>query len=394
MLTALCAVTLALPTETIVPGILSTGYAYVGKIREEAAGLLSPGSCVAIGSRYVLTARHMVGGLATDDDSFTITFGLTEYTSANVKRWPEQGNGQFDLAVVEIDRAFPQGQYYPIYTGSSELNLQVTMVGYGLMGRYAGGGMWDVVDGTYGIRRQGVSVVDSVFPGTIRTLFDGGPIPSYCMAAPGDSGGAVFATVSDQITLIGVPTSITGYPNGSEGKTYSQRVGAAHQWIMGFNTGFTLCHYASASQGTPKELDEQLIFYSDEIREEVAEEPPPGFGLPGVGIEFEGYAPHSREDVANLTFTIESRCTASPLTGLEQRILLYNFSTASWELVSTTTPSSTDTVVVATTTGDVKRFVQEGRELVRARVGWYEVGSIANPWKVEIDQVKWTVTQS
>lgn len=44
------------------------------------------------------------------DEDYLITIGTTEYTSVNVKRFPEQGDYQFDLAVVEVDQDFPAGQ--------------------------------------------------------------------------------------------------------------------------------------------------------------------------------------------------------------------------------------------------------------------------------------------
>lgn len=100
---------------------------------------------------------------------------------------------------------------YPVYGGSGELDMAVTMVGYGKMGVYTDEG-WNPVNGTYGTRREGASVVQEVLDKTIHLSFDGGENPAYCIAAPGDSGGAVFAAISDQTTLIGVPTNTSGYP--------------------------------------------------------------------------------------------------------------------------------------------------------------------------------------
>lgn len=330
------------------------------------------------------------------DDDFLITIGTTEYISVNVKRFPEQGSVQFDLAVVEVQDPVPVGQYYPIYTGSSELNMPVTMVGYGQRGEYTQGEGWNPVPGTYGTRRQGASVVQTVLDKDIRLLFDGGQNPAYCIAAPGDSGGAVFATVSDQVTLIGVPTNVSSYPAKPGDVTIAQRVSAAQLWILGFSTGFTLCHHTRITEGVVYDLNEENIFKSDDVRAPIDSIPPVVPGAPSVRVEFDGYAPHLRADVGNLTFTIESRCTAFPLTNVEQRVQLYNFETTSWQQVSTTTPSSTDTVVTIGPIVNPQHFVKPGgREEVLARVGWYEVGPLNTlSWKVEIDQVKWTITHS
>ncbi|HET6644994.1 MAG TPA: hypothetical protein VFG65_05795 [Fimbriimonadales bacterium] len=85
-----------------------------------------------------------------------------------------------------------------------------------------------------------------------------------------------------------------------------------------------------------------------------------------------------------------------PLSSVEQRVQLFNYVSGLWETVSTTTPASTDSVVTVNTTGDPKRFVKEGgREEVLARVAWYQIGvPITLSWKVEMDQVKWTITHS
>jgi hypothetical protein len=350
---------------------------------------------VAIGPRYVLTARHNTGGGVVDED-YLITKGTTEYTSVNVKRFPEQGDYQFDLAVVEVDQDFPAGQYYPVYGGSGELDMAVTMVGYGQRGEYVPGVGWNPVSWTYGTRREGASVVQEVLDQTIHLSFDGGENPAYCIAAPGDSGGAVFAAISDQTTLIGVPTFTSGYPAQPGYITTAQRVSAAQLWIMGFSTGFTFCHHIRVTEGSAPSISEKSMYRSDDLRQAIDSFPPVVPGSPSLRVEFDGCAPQLRDDVGSLSFTIESRCTAFPLSGVEQRVQLFNYQSGLWETVSTTTPTSTDTVVTVNPTGDPKRFVKEGgREEVLARVAWYQICvPITLSWKVEMDQVKWTITHS
>ena len=57
--------------------------------------------------------------------------GTTEYSSVNVRPW---FHGDRDLVVIELDGTLPG--YYPIYSGSSEMDSAITMVGYGLRGEY------------------------------------------------------------------------------------------------------------------------------------------------------------------------------------------------------------------------------------------------------------------
>ncbi len=74
---------------------------------------------------------------------------------------------------------------------------------------------------------------------------------------------------------------------------------------------------------------------------------------------------------------------------------LWDWTTSAWELVSTSTPSGTDTTVVANPgLANDGRFVHEGDELVKARVRWYEINGTAFPWKVEINQATWTITRN
>lgn len=165
---------------------------------------------------------------------------------------------------------------------------------------------------------------------------------------------------------------------------------------MGFSTGFTFCHNSRITDGVQTNIDEKLIYRSDDLRDAVDSFPPVVPGSPSLRVEFDGYAPQLRDDVGSLSFTIESRCTAFPLSGVEQRVQLFNYQSGLWETVSTTTPTSTDTIVTVNTTGDPKRFVNPGgREEVLARVAWYQIG-VPNTlsWKVEMDQIKWTISHS
>ena len=78
MFAALFLATLAAPRPAIIPGITSTGYQYVGKFREIEGDRVSPASCVDIGPRYVLTARHNTAGGVVDGD-YLVTIGTTEF---------------------------------------------------------------------------------------------------------------------------------------------------------------------------------------------------------------------------------------------------------------------------------------------------------------------------
>ena len=318
--------------------------------------------------------------------------GGIEYNSVNVRPWVNQTGGGFDLAVVEVDEPFGSGEWYPLYTGSSELNLAIDLVGYGLRGQYdSGTGLWNVVSGSYGTRRVGSGAINVVYTNVITFPFSGGSNPSNSMAAPGDSGGGLFASFSETTTLVGITLGSTGYPSPS-GYTTAQRISAAQLWILGFETGFTLCHAFTATLGYVNSGNVSWVFYNDTSRLLVESRPPSTPSGPSVQVVFEGHAPHLKADVTSLTHTLVSRCSATPVTNIEQRIELWDWTAGAWELVSTSTPSSSDTTVVADPTGTTdSRFVQSVTELVKARVSFYEVGAIANVWHVEVNQAKWTI---
>lgn len=277
--------------------------------------------------------------------------------------------------------------------------MLTTMVGYGLSGFYNVNGKWYTAPGSYGTRRKGDAVIGTVGQQVMELPFDGGQYPLYSIVAPGDSGGGIFATFADTITLVGVPTGNSNYPFGSGDHSIAARVSTAQLWILGFSTGFTLCHAYSVTQGYASFINPQNVYYSDSDRASVESRPPVSLGGPSVQIEFIGYAPHLKDDVANLTFIIQSRTDAIPVAHLEQRIELWdweaNAGAGAWVWVSTTTPSATDTTVTVEAPGtNDKRFVKPLTEEVKARVGWYEIDATANTWKVEINQATWTITRN
>jgi hypothetical protein len=94
------------------------------------------------------------------------------------------------------------------------------------------------------------------------------------------------------------------------------------------------------------------------------------------------------EGVGELTFTVEGGATAA---GLNQTIQLFNFQTNAYEDLDTRAASVGDSVVTRTPAGDPNRFIQPGTRKMRTRVVYALANAAPRSWRIEVDQVKWSV---
>jgi len=198
-------------------------YASVGKLNR--SGDITSG--VLIAPQFLLTARHVVvgdeppGPGAPDDvfratSSFIFTIGGTDYTSAGYTK-----SGVDDLAIIQLTTPVVGVTPAVLYTGSSEVGQEATMVGFGEGGLGTTG-----ADGVRGTKRAATNLIsstsDPLLSTTGRWLFSdfdsGNPFDSYFspdtmtanegLIAPGDSGGGTFATISSVSYLIGIHSSV------------------------------------------------------------------------------------------------------------------------------------------------------------------------------------------
>lgn len=92
---------------------------------------------------------------------------------------------------------------------------------------------------------------------------------------------------------------------------------------------------------------------------------------------------------SELRFTVESHANQA---NIQQKISLYNFSTAAYELLDTRQLPTTDTTVIVTASGDLSRFINTADRKMRARVNNRASGPVFSyPWQVRLDYVFWTV---
>lgn len=100
----------------------------------------------------------------------------------------------------------------------------------------------------------------------------------------------------------------------------------------------------------------------------------------------EGTSPTSAPTA--LSFTAVTKANAATL---EQKVMLFNFTTASYETVDTRATTLADQTVTVSASGDLSRFVNSGDRKLRAKVAFRQVAPVAVPWNVSLNQTVWDV---
>lgn len=229
-------------------------------------------SAVLISPNFVLTAAHVgydpSNQLVTDASRYSFNFGGQVRTGTAFNIHPQYFHGfsslGYDIAVVQLNAPINSVVPAVLYSGSAELNQQVTSVGYGLFGTGTTG-INPSDPSTAGTRRGGTNIIDFPladpdFPNFGNwsrdiLLYDfddpadgipnmmGSEIPTDLEdnIAYGDSGGGSFMLTPDGWRLVGIHsfffrTAITPL-NPLDGYGYGSglsRVGAYLNYIAQF----------------------------------------------------------------------------------------------------------------------------------------------------------------
>lgn len=109
-----------------------------------------------------------------------------------------------------------------------------------------------------------------------------------------------------------------------------------------------------------------------------------------IQLVFEGEA--KSEIPESVDFVFE---TAGSSTSIEVSVHFYNFENSTYELVYQRTATVGDVYAIATTTGDMSRFVEASTRKLRARISAKLLGpTFAYPWTIEIDRAIWMIPEA
>lgn len=212
------------------PNTATSAWRGVGSLTVGAATY----SAVAITTRHVLTAAHVVGGIAPAQIRFVLNTGGSPVSLAAeaVTLFPSASFPYDDLAVIRLSGDIPApATPYPILTRAITTGQVITLVGYGASGN---GDTGVSVTSSASVKRWGVNVVDA-----IRTTLDNSGRSSLFLLhdfdgpggngslggatlgnavetglAGGDSGSPVFAWVDGVTWLVGISNFVTSPTSG------------------------------------------------------------------------------------------------------------------------------------------------------------------------------------
>lgn len=155
------------PAQRVDPNTTSSPWTGVGSLSVNGGTF----SAVVIGSRHILTAAHVVNGVAPDKIMFNLNYGANlshripakavfvhpDYTGFNKKDITRD-----DIAVVQLSEAVPEGvAIYGLNTAPPMPGMTLTLVGYGSSGNGVEG---VTVGGNPTVKRTGKNNVDAVVP--------------------------------------------------------------------------------------------------------------------------------------------------------------------------------------------------------------------------------------
>lgn len=160
------------------------------------------GSCVWIGDRWVLTARHGVNRGSAE--TFRVDFPAHGKIRYRVKAIHLPPNSAVDLAMLELDQSLPFNDPPRLESRELRKGLPVRLGGYGMhgpAGAAAGASRF----------HWGTNELDSIGKGTARFTLNTATAgkPREALPALFDSGSPVFVVEGDRLLLAGVSVRVS-----------------------------------------------------------------------------------------------------------------------------------------------------------------------------------------
>jgi hypothetical protein len=244
---AACVLCLARPAASIVDGMVDPNtagspWAGVGSIADGRGGTYSG---VAIAPRFVLTAAHVVAGVAPGSLSFNVNRGgdlVARLPVTAVHVHPAyQGFTRArdalvhdDIAVLQLGESIPFGTpIYPLAARAPRPGERLVLVGYGVGG--------PSIPADPAVKRVGSNVVEQVYQdvagaGRIELYrFAYNPAPGGSLLestlASGDTGSPALLRDGEGWQLAGINTFVYGADSGARGGG-GIAVAAYREWIL------------------------------------------------------------------------------------------------------------------------------------------------------------------
>lgn len=142
----------------------------------------------------------------------------------------------------------------------------------------------------------------------------------------------------------------------------------------------------AVTRGQWRSGDIEQLLASDNAAVVVDAVRPTEVGASSVEIELAGQS--LTADPSELVLVVESRCPAAPVL---QRIELYNFESAAWELLDERPAPRADVNIAVGIRGRAGRFVHPASGEVRARIGLSDRGVTFINWHGAFDEVYWRI---
>lgn len=223
---------------TVDPNTATSPWAGVGSLSVNGGTY----TATAIGSRFILTAAHVVDGASAQNVNFNLNAGgdLSQSIKASaIHVYPDyhgfspsatDGLVHNDLAVIELSADLPTGvPIYSLFADILETHPTITMVGYGSSGDGLNGA---TTSGSASVKRVGENQVDKFFTGengnadmymfdfdgptSATNVMGGGALAKEAQFGGGDSGSPTFVQSNGVWQIFGVNTYVATMTAGAD----------------------------------------------------------------------------------------------------------------------------------------------------------------------------------
>lgn len=93
---------------------------------------------------------------------------------------------------------------------------------------------------------------------------------------------------------------------------------------------------------------------------------------------------------STIALTVELKSNGVPSSRVVQRLSMFNFQTNQWTTLDERAPTTSDSTVAVTVSAQASSYLSPSGE-IRARIGWFDRGTISPNWTGSVDLVRWEI---